>query len=743
MARPRFIRWFSELGLNDVPLVGGKNASLGELYCALTPQGIMVPNGFAITAAGYRYVLQAEGIDHAIRAILADLDTHDITNLAERGREVRELILNASFPNDFQDEILEAYATLCNEHDHTSDVSDVAVRSSATAEDLPDASFAGQQDSFLNIRGDCALLDACKRCMASLFTDRAISYRVDKAFDHFIVALSICIQRMVRADLGSAGVLFTLDTESGFRNAVLINSAYGLGESVVQGRVDPDEFLVFKPTLKQSPRPIIKRSVGAKQEKLVYADNGAAPTCIVPVPEYEQKRLSLTDEDVLTLAHWACLIEDHYSAKAGHPQPMDIEWAKDGNTGALYILQARPETVHAQTCQATLETYHLTQRSKVLLTGKSVGEKIGTGPVRVVHSVEELSTFQSGEVLVTDITDPDWEPMMKMASAIVTNRGGRTCHAAIVSRELGVPCIVGTERATQLLQTGQPVTASCADGEVGTVYEGTLPFTRETLDVSHLSRPQTKIMMNVGNPEQAFRMSSLPNDGVGLAREEFIISSTIQIHPLALVHFDTLPAGPVKEKIARLTCQYRNKSDFFVDRLAEGVGQIAAAFYPKDVIVRLSDFKSNEYASLLGGEQFEPHEENPMLGFRGASRYYDERYRAGFLLECRAMKKVREEMGLINIKLMIPFCRTVEEGRKVLAILGEAGLTRGENGLELYMMCELPANVILAEEFADLFDGFSIGSNDLTQLTLGLDRDSSLVAHLFDERNPAVSTSHC
>jgi pyruvate,water dikinase len=735
MATSRFIRWFREIGMADVPLVGGKNASLGEMYRELTPCGIKIPNGFAVTAAGYRHVLQVGGLAETIRQILSGLDTRDLANLAERGRRVREAILTTPLPYDLQQEIIQAYTALCAEYGPETDV---AVRSSATAEDLPDASFAGQQESFLNIRGERALLEACRQCLASLFTDRAISYRVDKGFDHFAVALSIGVQQMVRADLGAAGVLFTLDTESGFPDVVLINSAYGLGESVVKGRVDPDEFLVFKPTLRQGFRAILKRTVGAKQEKLIYATRGSRSTCIVPVPVEEREQLSLTDDEVLTLARWGCLIEEHYSQKAGWSVPMDVEWAKDGRTGELFLLQARPETVHAATRKATLDTYRLHERGPVLLTGKSVGEKIGAGPVRIIKDVGELQQFRPGEVLVADMTDPDWEPMMKMAAAIVTNRGGRTCHAAIVSRELGVPCVVGTENATAVLHIGQPVTVSCAEGEVGVVYEGICKFTRQTLDVSTLPRPRTKVMLNVGNPDRAFSLSFLPNDGVGLAREEFIISSAIQIHPLALVHFDRLPAGPVKERIAYLTRRYPNRAEYFVDRLAEGIGQIAAAFYPKDVIVRLSDFKTNEYAGLLGGETFEPKEENPMLGFRGASRYYDSRYREGFLLECRAMKKVREEMGLTNVKLMVPFCRTVEEGKKVLAVMAEAGLRRGENGLEVYVMCEIPANVILAEEFAEIFDGFSIGSNDLTQLTLGLDRDSAIVAHLFDERNPAV-----
>src|SRR6516165_2642760 len=736
MTIPRFIRWFRDLGIGDVGLVGGKNASLGEMYRELTPKGIRIPNGFAVTADAYRHFLRVGGLRERLRTALLGLDTRNLPDLAERGRRLRDAILATPFPNDLQQEIIEAYAILCREYGPETDT---AVRSSATAEDLPTASFAGQQESFLNVRGERALLDACRQCFASLFTDRAISYRVDKGFDHFAVALSIGVQKMVRSDLGAFVLFFTLDTESGFPDVVLINSAYGLGESVVKGRVDPDEFLVFKPTLKPGFRPILKRAVGAKQEKLVYATRGGRSTRSVPVTLEDRERLSLTDNEVLSLARWGCLIEDHYSGKAGRPVPMDVEWAKDGRTGELFILQARPETVHALAHKTTtLEVYQLQGKGPVLLKGRSVGQKIGAGPVRVVKNVEELQDFQPGEVLVADMTDPDWEPTMKMAAAIVTNRGGRTCHAAIVSREIGVPCVVGTEKATAILRSGQNVTVSCAQGEVGLVYDGTLPFARETLDLGSIPREQTRVMMNDGNPDQAFPLAFLPNDGVGLARIEFIISGAIQVHPLALTRFDALPEGPVKERIADLTRHSADKPAYFVDRLAEGVGQIAAAFYPKDVIVRLSDFKTNEYAGLLGGEAFEPKEENPMIGFRGASRYYDERYREGFLLECRAMKKVREEMGLTNVKLMVPFCRTVEEGRKVLEVMAEAGLRRGENGLEVYVMCEVPANVILTEEFAELFDVFSIGSNDLTQLTLGLDRDSEIVAHLFDERNPAV-----
>jgi pyruvate,water dikinase len=561
---------------------------------------------------------------------------------------------------------------------------------------------------------------------------------VDKGFAHEAVALSVGVQRMVRSDLGAAGVLFTLDTETGFPDVVLISSAYGLGENVVKGRVDPDEFLVFKPTLKTGHRPILKRAVGLKQEKLVYARRAGATTRGIPTPAEERARLSLTDDEVLTLAGCGCRIEEHYSMKAGRPTPMDIEWAKDGATGELFTLQARPETVHAVARKSTMDVFALKGKGEVLLTGRSVGSKVGAGPVRVVRDADGLQAFRPGEVLVADMTDPDWEPTMKMAAAIVTNRGGRTCHAAIVSRELGVPCVVGTERATDRLRNGQSVTVSCAGGEVGEVYDGLVPFDRQTIDLADLPRPRTQVMVNVGDPERAFGIAGLPNDGVGLARLEFIISAAIRVHPMALVHFDRVPGGPAKDEIAALTRNYEDRTDYFVEKLAEGVGRLAAAFYPKPVIVRLSDFKTNEYAGLLGGAGFEPAEENPMIGFRGASRYYDDRYKAGFLLECRAMKKVRGEMGLTNVKLMVPFCRTVEEGRRVLEVMAEAGLRRGENGLEVYVMCEIPANVILTEDFAGIFDGFSIGSNDLTQLTLGLDRDSALVAHLFDERNPAV-----
>lgn len=731
------IRWFEDIGIDDIPLVGGKNASLGEMYRELASRGVKVPNGFAITAEAYRSFLRETGLDQRITQIIRGLDTRDLDNLRQRGRQIRQAMLAASLQQDLERAIVEAYDRLSDGH---VDLVDVAVRSSATAEDLPDASFAGQQETYLNVQGHQALLDACKRCFASLFTDRAISYRVDKGFDHFKIALSIGVQRMVRSDLSASGIMFSIDTETGFRDAVLINASYGLGENVVQGAVNPDEYYVFKPTLRQGFRPILQKMLGSKEFKLVYDVGGSKLVKNVPVPPDDRARFAITDDEILTLSRWACMIEDHYSAKKGRTSPMDMEWAKDGHTGELFIVQARPETVQSQKRQDSLELYRLGRKGKVLLTGRSVGSKISLGPVRVVKHLQQLRDFTSGDVLVTDKTDPDWEPVMKKASGIITNRGGRTCHAAIVSRELGVPAIVGTGNATEVLRDCQMVTLSCAEGDTGFVYEEALPFTVQRVELSDLTRPRTKIMMNVGNPEEAFALSFIPNDGVGLAREEFIISTYIKVHPLALLNYDRLDDAAVKAEIDRLTVGYADKAQFFVDKLAQGVAMIAAAFYPKDVIVRLSDFKSNEYASLVGGRGYEPTEENPMIGFRGASRYYDSRYQAGFALECRAMKKVRGEMGLTNVKLMIPFCRTVEEGRLVQAEMAKHGLTRGENGLEIYVMCEVPSNVVLADQFAEVFDGFSIGSNDLTQLTLGVDRDSEIIAHLFDERNQAVTS---
>ena len=731
------IRWFEDIGIDDIPLVGGKNASLGEMYRELASRGVKVPNGFAITAEAYRSFLRETGLDQRITQIIRGLDTRDLDNLRQRGRQIRQAMLAASLQQDLEQAIVEAYDRLSDGH---VDLVDVAVRSSATAEDLPDASFAGQQETYLNVQGHQALLDACKRCFASLFTDRAISYRVDKGFDHFKIALSIGVQRMVRSDLSASGIMFSIDTETGFRDAVLINASYGLGENVVQGAVNPDEYYVFKPTLRQGFRPILQKILGSKEFKLVYDVGGSKLVKNVPVPPDDRARFAITDDEILTLARWACVIEDHYSAKKGRTSPMDMEWAKDGHTGELFIVQARPETVQSQKRQDSLELYRLGRKGKVLLTGRSVGSKISLGPVRVVKHIQQLRDFTSGDILVTDKTDPDWEPVMKKASGIITNRGGRTCHAAIVSRELGVPAIVGTGNATEVLRDGQMVTLSCAEGDTGFVYEEALPFTVQRVELSDLTRPRTKIMMNVGNPEEAFALSFIPNDGVGLAREEFIISTYIKVHPLALLNYDRLDDAAVKAEIDRLTVGYADKAQFFVDKLAQGVAMIAAAFYPKDVIVRLSDFKSNEYANLIGGRGYEPTEENPMIGFRGASRYYDSRYQAGFALECRAMKKVRGEMGLTNVKLMIPFCRTVEEGRLVQTEMAKHGLTRGENGLEIYVMCEVPSNVVLADQFAEVFDGFSIGSNDLTQLTLGVDRDSEIIAHLFDERNQAVTS---
>ncbi len=734
-APPRFIKWFADITIDDVPLVGGKNASLGELVRELTPKGVNVPNGFAITAEAYRYLLREAELEERIRQTLDGLDTRNMEALRTCGSVIRGLLLGASIPPELEHEIIAAYDSLKGRQPHPVDV---AVRSSATAEDLPDASFAGQQETYLNVQGHLELMNACLRCFASLFTDRAISYRVDKGFDHFKVALSIGVQKMVRSDLASSGVIFTLDTETGFRDVVLINGAYGLGENVVQGSVNPDEYYIFKPTLKTGHRPLLQKIVGSKEFKLIYDIGGGKMVKNVPVPTGDRAKFANTDDEILQLARWACLIEEHYSAKRGQPTPMDIEWAKDGHTGEMFIVQARPETVQSRKAVEVIETYKLRQRGPVLVIGRSVSEKIATGPVRVIKSAEFIGQFKEGEILVTDKTDPDWEPIMKKAAGIVTNRGGRTCHAAIVSRELGVPAIVGTEHGTELLKDGQMVTISCAEGDAGFVYDGRLEFDVQRTRLTDLSRPRTKVMMNVANPEEAFSLSFIPNDGVGLAREEFIITSYIKVHPLALVNYPHLEAGAVKQQIDALTASYTDKPQFFVDKLAQGVAMIAAAFYPKDVILRLSDFKTNEYANLIGGRAYEPTEENPMIGFRGASRYYNPRYQAGFALECRAVKKVRAEMGLTNLKLMVPFCRTVDEGRRVQAEMEKHGLKRGVDGLELYVMCEIPSNVILADEFADIFDGFSIGSNDLTQLILGVDRDSEIVAPIFDERNAAV-----
>jgi pyruvate,water dikinase len=743
-----FILWFDDIAIDDVPLVGGKNASLGEMYQHLTAKGVNIPHGFAITAYAYRYLIETTGVDKKVAEILADLDTHNLRNLQERGKKVREVIRKAKFPEDLKLAIVEAYVKMESEYGKNVDV---AVRSSATAEDLPDASFAGQQDTYLNIRGPEAVLDYCSQCFASLFTDRAISYRHDKGFGQFDVYLSIVVQKMVRSDKACSGVLFTLDTESGFENVVYITGSWGLGENIVQGAVNPDEFYVFKPTLREGKRPIVSRRVGSKEIKMIYNESADAEETVLNIPTTAAERgmYILNDDDILKLAEWALLVEEHY----GHN--MDIEWAKDGDgettgTGELFIVQARPETVHSQSSRNITETYILKEHSKILASGQAVGSKIGKGPARVIKTVAGIHDFKAGEILVTDMTDPDWEPVMKKASGIVTNRGGRTCHAAIISRELGIPCLIGTENGTENVSSGQVVTVSCAEGETGHVFEGALDFSINTTNLDKIPDTRTKIMLNVGIPEKAFFECQVPNDGVGLAREEFIINAHIGIHPLALYHFESLiqqaasgdeEAGKIVQQIEDKTSAYpHDKRQFFIDKISEGVGRIAAAFYPKDVIVRLSDFKSNEYANLIGGKLYEPVESNPMIGWRGASRYYDEKYIDAFELECKGLLKARNDMGLTNIKLMVPFCRTPEEGRRVIETMKKFGLVQGENNLEVYVMCEIPSNVISADAFADIFDGFSIGSNDLTQLTLGLDRDSDLVAHIFDERNDAIKT---
>ena len=732
----QLILWFDQLGIEDVPFTGGKNASLGEMYRELGEKGVKVPNGFAVTAYAYRYLLEKAGIREEIKKILSDLDTSDIGNLAERGHKVRQVIRNAEFPAELRTAIVQAYGDMCNQY---GDNIDVAVRSSATAEDLPDASFAGQQETYLNIKGEHQLIDACKNCFASLFTNRAISYRVDKGFDHFSIALSIGVQKMVRSDLACSGVMFSIDTESGFRDVAFVTGAWGLGENVVQGAVNPDEFYVFKPTLKEGFEPIISKKVGAKTIKMIYDTQGSkATTKNISVADEDRKKFVIEDDEILTLARWACIIEEHYSTKAGHWKPMDMEWAKDGETGELFIVQARPETVQSQKDFGKLQEYEMQEKGKVLVEGRSVGSKIGAGKAHVIKNVKDIARFEKGEVLVTEMTDPDWEPIMKVASAIVTNRGGRTCHAAIISRELGIPCVVGTNGATEAIPNGQDITVSCAEGDSGFVYEGKLAFVVNEHDLTDIPKTRTHMMLNLGNPEQAFEASFLPNMGVGLAREEFIINSYIKAHPRALMDFDTMEEGEVKEQLAELTHGYEDKSRFFVDKLAQGVGTICAAFYPKKVILRFSDFKTNEYAHLLGGQKYEPAEDNPMIGWRGASRYYKEGYQDAFVLECQAIKKVRDEYGLKNLELMIPICRTLAEGKKVLEVMEKNGLRKGEGGLKVNVMCEVPSNVILADQFLEVFDGFSIGSNDLTQFTLACDRDSELLADIYDERNEAV-----
>ncbi len=726
---------FSEVGAGDVAIVGGKCASLGELFQELTGQGVRSVDGFSTTSRAYEVLLETDNLRKRLKTLLKGLDVNDLDELARVGSEARRLMLETPFPPEVEAAITKAYNELGTRIGKRN--FEVAVRSSATAEDLPDASFAGQQDTILNVRGEQRIIEACHECYASLWTDRAISYRTAKGFDHFDVALSIGIQPMVRSDIACSGVMFTLDTESGFRDVVVINGAWGLGEAVVQGMATPDEWIVFKPTLKQGFRPIVTRKLGVKEVKMVFADDGTG-TQVRDVVETQRNRFCLAGFEVLQLSQWACAIEDHYSKLAGKHQPMDIEWAKDGITGELFILQARPETIHAQNTTNYIEKYKLVgTHGAPLSTGVAVGEKIGHGQAHVMLASAKLNTFKEGEILVTAMTDPAWEPIMKRASAIVTERGGRTCHSAIISRELGIPCIVGTGDATEKVKNGTDITVSCAEGERGNIYYGKIDFKVEKQQITDKVRPQTQVMMNVGDPDHAFAVSRLPNDGVGLARLEFIINNHIGIHPMALVNYPNLKKREDIETIANRILE-EDPKEFFVRSLSEGIGRIAAAFYPKPVIVRMSDFKSNEYAMLIGGKEFEPVEENPMIGFRGASRYYDDRYKAGFRLECQAMQRAREDMGLTNIKPMIPFVRTVEEGRKVIALMAEHGLKQGENDLEIYAMCELPANVVFADEFLEVFDGYSIGSNDLTQLALGLDRDSEMVAHLFDERNGAV-----
>ena len=731
----KFILRFDEIGIEDVPYVGGKNASLGEMYRNLVPKGVNIPNGFAITAYAYRYLLKETWADKKIKEILSDLDTSDMDNLAQRGSRVRSLIKSLEFPEDLTKAIIESYKKM--EKIYGKNV-DVAVRSSATAEDLPDASFAGQQDTYLNIFGYESIIDACKRCFASLFTNRAISYRQDKHFDHFSIALSITVQKMVRSDLACSGVMFSIDTESGFKDAVLLTGSYGLGENVVQWAVNPDEWYIFKPSLRKGKKAILSKKVWEKAIKMIYSNSGVSPTKNISVPEADRKKLTLTDDEVINLAKQVVIIEDHYSKKKWKFCPMDTEWAKDGKTGELFIVQARPETVHSNTDMSVLKTYELEKKWEVIVQGRSVGEKIGAGKANVIKDVADINKFKKGEVLVTDMTDPDWEPIMKIASAIVTNRWGRTCHAAIISRELGIPCVVGTNNGTEVIPQWKDITVDCSGGSAGIVYKGKLPFKVNEINIAKLPETKTHITMNVGSPEQAFEESFIPNDGVGLAREEFIINSYIKVHPLALLHFNELKDANVKKQIADLTVGYKDKADYFIDKLAEWVATIAAAFYPKRVILRLSDFKSNEYANLIWGAQFEPKEDNPMIGWRWASRYYSENYKEAFGLECKAVLKVREEMGLDNLDVMIPFPRTVDEAKKVIKTMASFGLKQGKHGLKVMWMCEIPSNVILAEEFLEVFDGFSIGSNDLTQLILWVDRDSELVSDIYDENNEAI-----
>lgn len=728
------IRWFEDIRIADVPRFGGKNASLGELYSQLTAQGVPVPPGFAIDAQAYRDAITRANAWDKLRALLEGVGKGDVKLLAERAAAAREIVYAATDDDGLKRQILDAYDALKKK---CGPGLAVAVRSSATAEDLPTASFAGQHESYLNIRNEMELIEACRQCFASLFTDRAIVYRNDNGFDHFKVALSVGVMKMVRSDVGASGVVFTLDTETGFRDVVFITGGYGLGENIVQGRIDPDEFYVHKPTYRQGFRAVLSRSLGKKQSKLILGSKRNA-TVNRATPIADREKFCISDSDALKLAGYAIAIEDHYSKQAGHPMPMDIEWAKDGIDGEIYIVQARPETVASQRSAESLKTYSLKAKADAVVTGRAIGEAIATGVARIVKSAEDLKNFRAGEILVAETTAPDWQPVMKKAAAIVTERGGRTCHAAIVARELGVPAVVGTGNATHAIQEGSTLTVSCAEGEVGHVYNGALPFDTKVIDLTKVPRPQTKVMVNLGDPEMAFRVAQLPNDGVGLARMEFIIEEFIGIHPMAIANLDKVQSKAAAAAIRKKTRAYANPSAFFIERLSEGVGMIAAAFYPNPVIIRLSDFKTNEYAHLLGGAGFEPQEANPMIGFRGAARYAHPAYAQGFALECASLKRVRDEMGLTNLRIMVPFCRREEEARRVVEAMAGNGLKRGANGLEIYVMCEIPNNVIRIDAFSEIFDGFSIGSNDLTQLTLGVDRDSEIVAFDFDERDPGM-----
>lgn len=735
-APSQMVRFFSEIGLDQVPLVGGKNASLGEMYRELTVKGVRVPNGFAITAPAYRYAIEASGVGEQLHALLDPLDSSDVSDLQTRAAAARDIVYRAGLPESLQAEILAGYAKLRAEYGE--DVT-LAVRSSATAEDLPEASFAGAHESFLNVSGEEALLDAVRRCYASLFTDRGMHYREEHGFGQFDVAQSVGVMKMVRSDLASSGVMFTLDTQSGFRDVIYITGAYGLGENVVQGAVDPDEFYVFKPTLQAGYETVLRRKLGSKDLRMVYDDTGTTTsTRNVPVEVGDARKYCLRDDEVVDLAKSAIIVEDHYSAKAGNPRPMDLEWAKDGIDGLLYIVQARPETVSSKQAVNELAIYHLDGSGTTLTTGQAVGDRVATGTVRVVKALKDLQEVQPGDVLVAETTNPDWEPVLKRSAAVVTDRGGRTCHAAIVARELGIPAVVGTGDATATLNDGDIVTVSCAHGDLGQVMAGVVPFSIERIDVGEIARPRTKIQINLGNPDLAFKTAALPNDGVGLARMEFIIADHIRAHPMALLHPERVADVDERRAIDELVAQFESPSAFFVQRLSEGIATIAAAFHPKPVVMRLSDFKTNEYASLLGGSSFEPIEANPMLGFRGAARYAHPAYREGFAMECAAVKRARNEMGLTNIVPMIPFCRRVAEAATVIEEMASNGLHRGENGLQIFVMCEIPNNVISLDAFAEYFDGFSIGSNDLTQLALGVDRDSEMVAFDYDESEPGV-----